>query len=532
MIDWEQFYSHLRTPDFLPGYEIQNRLGSGAFGEVYKATKVSISKMYAVKFLKVADGAVVNRELEQVSLFAAIDHPHLVSVEDVGVVEGVPYVIMGYAGEDTLSLRMRRGELKRESMLRIFVQVCRGVLALHDRRLAHFDLKPSNVFLKGDIARVGDYGLSKLIADGKQTLSFGRGSPSYMAPEMLRNRADHRADIYSLGVILYELMEGKLPFDMNGEMFVREEDVPPDFSADFPKALQTVVTRATRFRAEDRYTSVQDLLGAMGEIAADPSTVSTARTNPELQAERDYSDIEQIETLSESIEDETIEESALRRTASELARGAAGVARGVWDGVRARSSEAFRRPSKSPDAESKSENPLGGEVLSFHTLEDPDVFRDEGGGGGAASGESSRSPILGMLARERKRRGSNTHPGAGSERGAEDSASSGSQTFSPWNALPAMSAASVGRTVPVPPAVDGGIIGSVAATLVLGFEVMVSIVSGPVFSVLRGVGRSVDRAFQPAPGVFGSTLKLLIFLALLAGLGGLITLISIFVLIG
>jgi serine/threonine-protein kinase len=87
------------------------------------------------------------------------------------------------------------------------------VLALHDRRLVHFDLKPSNVFLKGDVARVGDYGLSKMMTDGRSTLSFGRGTPQYMAPEMLKNRADHRADLYSLGVMLYECLTAKIPYE-------------------------------------------------------------------------------------------------------------------------------------------------------------------------------------------------------------------------------------------------------------------------------------------------------------------------------
>ena len=89
----------------------------------------------------------------------------------MGVVLDVPYLIMGYAGEDTLARRMQRGELDAgRGALRYFVQACRGVLALHDRRLVHFDLKPSNVFLNGDVARVGDYGLAKLLADGRQTL--------------------------------------------------------------------------------------------------------------------------------------------------------------------------------------------------------------------------------------------------------------------------------------------------------------------------------------------------------------------------
>ena len=97
-MDWEAFYSRFREPDFVPGYEIQNRLGGGAFGDVYKARKQSIGKAYAIKFLKLEDDAqraVVERELSTVRHFAAIDHPNLVTIEDMGVVLGVPFLIMG-----------------------------------------------------------------------------------------------------------------------------------------------------------------------------------------------------------------------------------------------------------------------------------------------------------------------------------------------------------------------------------------------------------------------------------------------------
>src|SRR5262249_17453874 len=203
----------------------------------------SIGKAYAVKFLRLDDANqrdAGERELEQVRLFAAIDHPNLVTIEDMGVVMGVPYLIMGYAGEDTLARRLKRRDLDRSSALRYFVQACRGVVALHDRRLAHFDLKPSNVFLNGEVARVGDYGLAKLLTEGRQTLSFGRGTPFYMAPEMLRNRADQRADLYSLGVILFESLTFRLPYgaDEGGVFVLREEDHAPEFPSGFPAALR------------------------------------------------------------------------------------------------------------------------------------------------------------------------------------------------------------------------------------------------------------------------------------------------------
>jgi serine/threonine protein kinase len=280
-MDWEAFYARFREPDFIRGYEIQNRLGGGAFGEVYKARKHSIGKSYAIKFLKIDDDAqreAVERELDQVRHFAALDHPNLVTIEDLGTAMGVPYLIMGYAGEDTLARVMKRERLTEERALVYFIQASRGVLALHDLRLLHFDLKPSNVFIKGDVARVGDYGLSKMMTDGKLTLSFGRGTPQYMAPEMIRNRADHRADIYSLGVILYESLSGRLPFEIAspGSLAIREDDRPPTFPPEFPVRCRGVVERCLRLSPEHRYASVAEMLEELGARARSLDSVLLA----------------------------------------------------------------------------------------------------------------------------------------------------------------------------------------------------------------------------------------------------------------
>ena len=292
LLHWENFYQSYRKPGYIQGYEMSHKLGGGVFGIVFKARKESIGKAYAIKFLKVDDPAVkrqVLHELEQVGLFAQVDHPNLVSIEDKGVVDGIPYIIMGYAGEETLKTRLEDGRLSSEDALRVFVQVARGVQALHEHSLIHFDLKPANIFLKGDIARVGDYGLSKLICESRMSLSFGRGTPYYMAPEMLQRRGDHRSDIYSLGVILYECLSGNVPFKGESEWEVlkghEEKEVP--WPADFDPAYRQIVARMLAKRPEDRFQSVQAVLqelrapGRLGEsIVLDLAGSASASARP------------------------------------------------------------------------------------------------------------------------------------------------------------------------------------------------------------------------------------------------------------
>jgi tRNA A-37 threonylcarbamoyl transferase component Bud32 len=272
-VDWEAFYRSYRKPGYLAGFEIVNKLGGGMFGLVFKARKESIGKDYAVKFLKVDDDTVrdaVLREIDNVSFFAQIDHPNLVSIEDKGTVDGIPYLVMSYAGQETLQKRLQNGRLPREEALRIFVQAARGVQALHDHSLVHFDLKPANIFLKGDVARVGDYGLSKLVSASRNSLSFGRGTPYYMAPEMLQRKGDARSDIYSLGIILFECLYGDVPFrgDSEWEVLRKHEVATPDFP---PHALdqdRAVILRCLQKRPEDRYTAVTELLHALHAPAA------------------------------------------------------------------------------------------------------------------------------------------------------------------------------------------------------------------------------------------------------------------------
>ncbi|MDP6539429.1 MAG: protein kinase [Planctomycetota bacterium] len=459
-MDWETFFNSFREPDFIAGYEIQNRLGGGAFGEVYKARKHSIGKSYAIKFLKIDDEGqreAIERELEQVRHFAVIDHPNLVTIEDLGTVMGVPYLVMGYAGEETLARRLKRGDLPAEEATTYFVQACRGVLALHDRRLVHFDLKPGNIFLKGDVARVGDYGLSKLMSEGRQTLSFGRGTPHYMAPEILKSRADHRADLYSLGVILYESLAGSVPYEpaTPGGLILRQEDVPPVFPEEFPAKLRVVVERCLRVDPDDRYDGVQALLEALGQTArpGDSITFGPSQGFPAPPAPLAGEPATPTGSVAASQAGE------LRGAAAELTRGAVEVARGMWDGL---------KTAGSPRPE-----------------------------GTTAVADGEPTPL----------------PPPSTPLGAPEPSPADAVAVTPASAGPAPGAGAASRgTVPVPPPASGGPLGAVLATVGLAFEVLGALLGG-----LVGFARRLW-----AGGGLGSLVRLAVFLLLFATVGGLL----------
>ncbi|MFN3241653.1 MAG: serine/threonine-protein kinase [Planctomycetota bacterium] len=274
--DWEAFYRDYRKPSYIEGFEITTKLGGGMFGLVFRARRMSIGKDYAIKFLQVDDGEVrraVLSELEQVKYFAQIDHPNLVSIEDRGEVDGIPYLVMAFAGTETLRDKMPEGRPptadEKGELVRAFLQAARGLQALHERSLVHFDIKPANVFLKGGVARLGDYGLSKLVTHSRGSLSMGRGTPYYMAPEMLQRRGDQRSDIYSLGVMLYEILCGKVPFtgDSEWEVLRKHETARPELPALLTATERSVLTRSLAKDPEARFQSVDEMIAAFGPVA-------------------------------------------------------------------------------------------------------------------------------------------------------------------------------------------------------------------------------------------------------------------------
>ena len=208
---------------FLPGtmlagrYRIFGLIGKGGMGEVYRADDLKLGQVVALKFLPVAveqDAERLSRFLDEVRIARQISHPNVCRVYDVGEVDGHHFLSMEYVdGEDLASLLRRIGRLPRNKALEIARQMCAGLAAAHEQGVLHRDLKPANVMIDGrGRARITDFGLARFAGEGRGA-DVGAGTPAYMAPEQISGKGvTVRSDLYSLGLVLYELCTGQPAF--------------------------------------------------------------------------------------------------------------------------------------------------------------------------------------------------------------------------------------------------------------------------------------------------------------------------------
>ena len=254
-------------PPHIPGYRLEKLVGKGGMGEVHRAVQLSLGRTVAVKILSgelAADPTFVARFDKEAAALATLSHPNVVSIVDKGKAEYTYYLVMEFVDGPSLREVMRSPLLDVPGALRIIMEIARAIDYAHSRGVVHRDLKPENILFDeqaGGIAKVTDFGLATFFDDSSVASRFNvtethvsMGTLSYMAPEQRvdAKNADHRADIYSLGVMLYELLVGEVP--------IGTFDPPSQRRPGTDKRLDAIVLRCLKPSAADRYQRVADLM--------------------------------------------------------------------------------------------------------------------------------------------------------------------------------------------------------------------------------------------------------------------------------
>ncbi|MBN2527306.1 MAG: protein kinase [Deltaproteobacteria bacterium] len=270
-------------------YEILSLLDEGGMGAVYLGRHVKLGRSVAVKFLHgelkgIKD--VVARFYREARAASGISHPNIIDVYDVGVADwGEPYLVMEYlSGENLASLQKRKGPISLAAACGILEPALRALYAAHERGIVHRDLKPENIFLMRQengppVIKIIDFGVSKFLqTEQTQLTRTGAllGTPSYMSPEQARGRGtvDHRADIYSMGVVLHNMLGGGLPFvgesynDLIVNILTEPAKMPTEIYPDFPKDAEPIVMRLLEKEPDKRFGTCMELLEALSSLEA------------------------------------------------------------------------------------------------------------------------------------------------------------------------------------------------------------------------------------------------------------------------
>jgi eukaryotic-like serine/threonine-protein kinase len=292
----------LRTGLRIGRYEIQALLGRGGMGEVYRASDRELGREVALKFLPAdfaSDSSRMSRFRREAAVLSALNHPNIMTVDDVGeTADGLRFLVAELVGGITLRQRLARGPLPLRDALEIATQLASALVAAHARGVVHRDLKPENVMIRDDgYVKVLDFGLAKrVVLQSSRTQSATAapadtnpgvviGTVAYMAPEQARGEeVDARADLWSLGVVLYEMVTGRLPFDGRSPtdtlVAILDRDPPPfaQYVPDAPDALQEVVTDALTKDVDARFQTAKQMSARLRRLtqrldqAALPST--------------------------------------------------------------------------------------------------------------------------------------------------------------------------------------------------------------------------------------------------------------------
>lgn len=265
-------------------YEVLKRVGSGGMADVYMAKDHKLNRNVAVKVLKseyVEDEKFLKKFETEAQAVARLSHPNIVNVYDVGIEDGINYIVMELAEGMTLKEYIRRkGYLSPKETVEISLQIASAISHAHKNHIIHRDIKPQNILVSeiGNV-KVTDFGIAKATSSNTVTsTATAMGSVHYISPEQAKGRfCDEKSDIYSLGITMYEMVTGHVPFDHeNGVtialMHLQNEITPPSQIRDgIPDSLEKIILKCTMKKPEERYQTADDLIADLRLVFEDTS---------------------------------------------------------------------------------------------------------------------------------------------------------------------------------------------------------------------------------------------------------------------
>lgn len=275
-------------------YQIIEQLGHGGMATVFKAYHPSLDRDVALKVLHPAfknDPQFFARFQREARIVAKLEHPNIVPVYDFSEHHGEPYLVMRYVKGDTLKAEINGEAFPIEKILRIMEPVCSALSYAHKQGILHRDIKPSNIMIaeEGNVF-LTDFGLARMMELGESTLSQDMmvGTPQYISPEQAQGQKDidGRADIYALGVVLFEMLTGSVPYSADTPFAIIHDHIykplplPRSLNPDIDEKVEKVVLRALAKNPEDRYDNMDDFWEALkkelGHVMAEKTTIATA----------------------------------------------------------------------------------------------------------------------------------------------------------------------------------------------------------------------------------------------------------------
>ncbi|MCX7719389.1 MAG: serine/threonine protein kinase, partial [Candidatus Sumerlaeaceae bacterium] len=271
----------VEVPSQIGIYRLGRLLGRGGMGEVWLAFDTKLEREVALKVMRrelLANEEAVKRFYREARAVARLNHPNIVQVYSIGEEKGLIYMVMELVEGDTVTQRLRAvGRLPIEPAVSIILQAAEGLGYACSRGIIHRDIKPSNLMVTpGGQVKIADFGLAKMLQADTQVTQAGTtmGSPNYMSPEQARGEeADHRSDIYSLGISFYQMLTGEPPFIAETPLTVLLKHIqeplpePPSLKAICEGRALEVIKRMTAKRAEDRYSNYEDLANDVAALA-------------------------------------------------------------------------------------------------------------------------------------------------------------------------------------------------------------------------------------------------------------------------